>query len=167
MKLQKLNVAVIVLAATLSLQALATGGKGMTWIRKAPHYAVQGVDLVGCDTAVCNPYLGDTLCTVSLPLLCLNNAYKSQCPAPAGLVIDYYRGWSGGHIATTPPVQGTALTSQAAADAICVAYFGTGWRMAEFHDGNGGWNWYAFGSVRTDMRYWVRINDQPANCWNP
>jgi len=38
--------------------------------------------------------------------------------------------------------------------------------MAEFHDGGGGWDWYVYGKVRSDMHFWVRINDQPGNCWN-
>jgi pimeloyl-ACP methyl ester carboxylesterase len=38
--------------------------------------------------------------------------------------------------------------------------------MAEFHDGGGGWGWYAQGSVSTTGRFWVAINDQPANPWN-
>jgi hypothetical protein len=31
---------------------------------------------------------------------------------------------------------------------------------------HGGWTLWAFGNLRDDTRYWVHINDQPANCWN-
>ena len=48
---------------------------------------------------------------------------------------------------------------------FCVAFFGTGWRAAEFHDG-WGWKFGAYGHVRSDIRFWVYINDQNANCWN-
>ena len=58
------------------------------------------------------------------------------------------------------------LTSLAAANQMCTTFFGAGWRMAEFHDG-WGWGMSAFGNVRSDTRFWVHINDQPANCWNP
>jgi hypothetical protein len=38
--------------------------------------------------------------------------------------------------------------------------------MAEFHHPQGGWNWWARGNVRTDRRFWIAIDDQPANCWD-
>jgi hypothetical protein len=39
--------------------------------------------------------------------------------------------------------------------------------MAEFHDNRiGGWGFRAYGNVRNDLHFWVKINDQPANCWN-
>jgi hypothetical protein len=94
---------------------------------------------------------------------------------------------------STAPVVGTTLASKAVANGVCAISFGPGWRMAEFHDGryvigmdtshfygnatnsrspwptntySGGFDFFAFGNVRDDTRYWVRINDQPANCWN-
>lgn len=109
---------------------------------------------------------------------------------------EFYRGWASGHLATTLPIVGTTLTSAAGADAVCAEAFGAGWRMAEFHDGRympgmkhdqhygsarywgsespwsigdslaGGWAFWAYGNVRDDTRFWVRIDDQPANCWN-
>ncbi len=163
---KSLRVFAIVLA-TLSAPtaALAGGGKGMTWTKNTGHYDTVGVDIVGCD-GLCNAYNGDTVCTAALPVLCLNNTRKAQTPAPAGIPIDVNRGWSGGHIASTPPIPGTMLTSATAGDAICVAFFGPGWKMGEFHDGNGGWNWYAYGNLRTDLRYWTRISDTSGNCWN-
>jgi hypothetical protein len=109
---------------------------------------------------------------------------------------EFYEGWLGGQVAATVPVLGSQLTSAAAGDALCAAKFGDGWRMAEFHDGrymngmdrnkhygddanwgsaspwidasafHGGWSLWAFGNLRDDTRFWVHINDQPANCWN-
>jgi hypothetical protein len=38
--------------------------------------------------------------------------------------------------------------------------------MGEFHDGNGGWTWWGRGSINSTTRFWVAINDQPANPWN-
>ncbi len=109
---------------------------------------------------------------------------------------EFYEGWLGGQVAATVPVLGSKLTSAAAGDALCATKFGEGWRMAEFHDGryvrrmdrnkhygdelnwqsaspwsdasafHGGWNFWASGNLRDDTRFWVRINDQRANCWN-
>jgi hypothetical protein len=101
---------------------------------------------------------------------------------------EYYQGWAGGRIALTPPTMGTELRSLAAADALCEAALGDGYRMAEFHDGkyvegmgadsfhdedwpragelsSGGWAFHAYGNIPEGTRFWVRINDQPANCW--
>jgi hypothetical protein len=63
-------------------------------------------------------------------------------------------------------IPGAILTSQEQGDAICADTFGDGWRLAEFHDGGGGWTFWAAGSIPTGTRFWVAINDQPANPWN-
>ncbi|WP_253910608.1 flagellar hook-length control protein [Pyxidicoccus fallax] len=131
----------------------------MTW-GKWSHSA--GVDRVGCLN--CDPYRGETSCSNVLPVLCIN---QDGSPVPPGITPDFYNGWARGNIATTLPVSGTSLTSLAVANQLCASAFGAGWRMAEFHDGNGGWNWYAYGNVRSDMRFWVHINDNAGNCWNP
>lgn len=133
--------------------------QGMTWA-KLGHDAQSGIDHVGCSD--CDPYSGDTSCATAIPVLCIE---PSGAAKPDGLETDFYNGWTGGTIATTAAVPGTALTSLQAADLLCVESFGPGWRMAEFHDGGGGWTWYAFGEVE-DTRFWVYINDQPSNCWN-
>jgi hypothetical protein len=94
----------------------------------------------------CNPYQGDTSCRATLPVLCFK---------------------AGGMLAATSPAIGYLLDSENDGTARCVKEFGTGWRMAEFHDGGG---WAIAGQkgpgLITDARYWVHINNQPANCWN-
>jgi len=155
--------AAITLLAAQAMPALAAGGMGMTW-QKFSHDVFTGTDLVGCG-GTCNPYVGDTSCRVLLPVLCVR---IDGSPNP-GVAADFYHGWREGHITTTMPVSGTSLTSQVVADQICAATFGNGWIMAEHHHptGGGGWNWHAFGNVRTDTRFWTRINNQPGNCWDP
>lgn len=39
------------------------------------------------------------------------------------------------------------------------------WPANSQRTSRGGWSFLAFGDVRSDTRYWVRIEDQPANCW--
>ncbi|PTL85909.1 hypothetical protein [Vitiosangium sp. GDMCC 1.1324] len=117
---------------------------------------------VGNDS-LSNVYSGDTSPSVSLPILCLK---KDNRTAPSYITFDFYNGWAGGEVRLTGPVAGTSLTSRSAADAICAGTFGTGFRMAEFHDGNGGWTWWAQGVISSASRFWVAINDQPANPWN-
>jgi hypothetical protein len=153
--------------------------KGMTWIHTASN-AQTGTITVGCNSAgpnPCDPVHGDTLCTQSLPLLCI---YKPAPPAspfqvPTGLNnSDQNNLWSGGVVATTQPHAGTfghiSATPGTDANSYCVAQFGPGWRVAEFHDG-WGWNFQAYGGTVSapavpSTRFWVHINDQPAaNCW--
>ncbi|MCP3143252.1 flagellar hook-length control protein [Pyxidicoccus xibeiensis] len=151
---------VVVALSVLALApaAVASGGFGMTWA-KVSHSA--GVDHVGCSN--CNAYSGETSCSNALPVLCIN---QDNAPVPPGIFPDFYNGWARGNVATTLPVVGSSLTSVAVANQLCASAFGAGWRMAEFHDGSGGWSWYAYGNVRSDMRFWVYINDTGANCWN-
>ena len=153
-----LGIAVLLVAT--SSTAHGRGGNGMTWA-ELTHGPIGGVDSVGCSG--CNGYIGETACVTSLPILCIKQDGSST---PAGLATDFYHGWAKGNIATTYPVPGTSLTSIETANGICSSLFGSGWRMAEHHDGSGGWNWFAYGNIRSDMRMWVYINDQPGNCWN-
>ncbi|QSQ14115.1 flagellar hook-length control protein [Myxococcus landrumensis] len=139
--------------------AEAKDGYAMTW-QKRDH--AQGVDLIGC--VDCNPYTGDMPCSTALPILCIR---QDGSAVPPGVSPDFYNGWAEGNVATTLPVLGGTLTSLAIANKLCTSALGDGWRMAQFHHPQGGWNWYAYGNVRTDKRFWVYIRDQPANCWNP
>jgi hypothetical protein len=132
---------------------------GMTW---TVLQQIPGVVHVGTD-AQTNPYNGDTPAAATLPVLCLN---VDNSPVPAGITPDFYNGWARGSLALTPPVPGSQLTSPGAADALCAANFGPAWRMAEFHDGGGGWSYWGFGNLPVGTRFWTAINDQPANPWN-
>lgn len=109
------------------------------------------------------------MCTQAQPLLCI---YKPLVPFQVPIDVnngDQYYQWSGGIVATTQPVAGNTFSNNSAADAYCVAKFGASWRFAEFHDG-WGWNFQAYGGTVNapavpSSRFWVYINDQPANCW--
>lgn len=113
----------------------------------------------------CNPYQGDTSCRTVLPVLCIKT---TGAPKPVGVQNSFYQGWVGGTLAATQAVMGAVLGSPAVATARCVAELGDGWRMAEFHDGQGGWGLegHKGSGFETRTRYWVHINDQPGNCWN-
>jgi hypothetical protein len=133
----------------------------MTW--RTIYYGDKYVTKVVCDIGVqCNPYLGDTSCSTSLPLLCIS---KADLPRPDYPYSPTYE-WSGGYIDITPPHSGSTWQSQDDADNICRATFGASWRLAEFHDGYQ-WGFAAYGDMPIiNERLWVGINDQPANCWN-
>jgi hypothetical protein len=151
---------------------------GLTWV-KAYHTSTTGQDSVTChDSSVtpsnsCNPYSGDTDCKLSRPILCI----RKDGSTSNGFVGSFYNGWAAGNIGLTHPVAGTSLTSLDVANQQCVKEFGAGWRMAEHHDGGGGWGWTAYGNLNDTFsaaspshtlanRFWVHVNDQPqGNCW--
>ncbi|HEX6094950.1 MAG TPA: hypothetical protein VF432_01400 [Thermoanaerobaculia bacterium] len=150
------------------MSGYSAGHAGMTW--RSIEQRAGGVVHVGSDSQT-NPYHGDTAPSASLPILCLR---VDNVPAPAGITPDFYNGWAKGSVALSSPVTGSALTSRTAADSRCSSQFGPTWRMAEFHDGyygpnlaySGGWSYWAYGNIPVGTRFWVAINDQPANPWN-
>jgi len=184
-------VALVAFGVTMP-SADASGGLGFTY-GVYSHDSILGVDHVGID-GTGNPYTGDTQCKRKRPILCVN---VDGSPRPNYDVADgqeFYQGWAQGHYTTTLPISGSLITSAANGDARCATSFGVGWRMAEFHDGvwvqgmnalnygntlgslsawpagpynGGGHTAWGYGHVRQDMRLWVNVNDQTANCWNP
>jgi hypothetical protein len=130
-----------------------TTGKAMTWVRlqtlsgnvvkvgsdQACNLA--GGSVPGGEGTACpgtNPYSGDASTNKALPIACLKFTGQAK---PANVP----NSWYAGDIKLTPAVVGSTMTSQAVADGICAQNFGSGWRMAEFHDA-GGWNFYASGT---------------------
>ncbi|MCP4901281.1 MAG: hypothetical protein GY906_30290 [bacterium] len=177
--------------------------KGLTWV-KVSHNDQLGIDRVHCwgKPAIpeseggpgCNPYQGDTSCSEALPILCVleegsaRPPYLMVCSSHA-MPGEYYCGWTGGRLGLTRPIRGLEMTSAAAADDICSQNLGSGWRMAEHHDGryvagmsenaffgdswlgrdrlsSGGWGFHGYGNIDESSRFWVRINDQTGNCWD-
>lgn len=150
-------------AHALSDVQLRDGGvrSGMTW-QQNNFDAELGIIRVGCTG--CDAYDGDTPCDEALPVLCLDDT--DNLPNP-GIETDFYDGWSDGTLLATEPIVGLELTSLEAANELCQSEFGEGYRMAEHHDGGGGWNVWSYGTVPQDVRMWTYINDQDANCWDP
>lgn len=133
--------------------------RGMTWVVRQQ---VGGLVLVGSDERT-DAYRGDTDAEVKLPILAIR---REKRPKPPQLEItSRYQAWSGGTVALTEPVKGVAMASREGADALVAELLGPGWAMAEFHDG-WGWNFWAYGEIPAGQRFWVYINDQPANPWN-
>ncbi|MEO6191808.1 MAG: S8 family peptidase [Thermoanaerobaculia bacterium] len=140
---------------------------GMTWTVLGQQ---NGYVQVGAD-AQTNAYAGDTTIDQFLPILCV---LVDGREAPGGISFDSYSGWVRGAVQATPAIAGTVLTSQQQGDEICADTFGDGWRLAEFHDGrygsdfsaSSGWSYWAAGALTPGTRFWVAINDQPANPWN-
>jgi hypothetical protein len=145
----------------------------VTW-KKYTHLNHLGVDLVGCSGGgggipdplgmKCNAYSGDTSCDTLLPVLCVRDIALARPALPPAS--EFYFGWSGGLIKLTEPVRGSSFRHKSAVDRFCENRVGYGWSVASFHEGNGGWNYYSYGEIASDKRFWVDIRDQNATCWN-
>ncbi len=135
---------------------------GMTWALRNTH--ASGAIRVGGDNRS-NPSVGDTQCSTELPLLCIK---MEALPKPNALTTpSRYHQWTGGTVQASTPVAACQLPKVQDASDYCAAEFGTGWRIAEFHDGQGHSLW-AYGNLNpVPARYWTDINDKTrANCWD-
>lgn len=113
----------------------------------------------------CDPYVGDTVCSVQRPVACLRPGNLPAPLYPSGRVVT--NAWSGGDLAVTEPVAGDQFRTVKDVDAFCARRFGDGWRVASSHDGGR----YLQVGGRGDAdsvtgRVWVDIADQPhGTCW--
>ncbi|RUT03987.1 hypothetical protein DSM106972_049010 [Dulcicalothrix desertica PCC 7102] len=126
-----------------------------------------------------NPYSGDTSVDQTLSLLCIRKSPElTSNPIPEiAKGTTYTNSWSGGEVFAIPEVVGNSLLSEQNADNKCQEegqkrYSLSGFRMAEFHDGiqPSGFGFYAKSTDPnlsiSNVRYWVKINDQNANPWS-
>ncbi|MGA0571943.1 hypothetical protein ACO2Q9_14595 [Variovorax sp. VNK109] len=112
----------------------------------------------------CNPVEGDTACRASRPLLCVLPATQADPLIKEGPL----KNWANTKWAATPAVRGSDLTSQEAADKLCVAEFGEQWRAATWAPAQVN----LLRGVRGDgfsepgaTRYWIQAPATAANCW--
>jgi hypothetical protein len=144
--------------------------KGLTWDRAAVNTPT-GTVSVSCHGNVggydCGAYHGDTLCGKPLAILCIKKD-AAYFPKPASVNnSNRYNMWASGVVGTTKEVvpcrQARTLKE---ANSICQAEFGSGWGVAEHHNG-WGWGFQAYGNVGDpSKRFWMDITDQPdATCW--
>ena len=180
----------------LSQPSLAQGETGIEPrdISRVSCYGRPEVNALVAGGPGCNPYVGDTSCALSMPILCLR---PEGVPRPNYAVVEsngqfpdpFYDGWTGGELQLTEPVLGLDLVDLETADNICAEQLGAEFRMAEFHDGRyfpsmdrdlfygetwppedelqrGGWAFNGYGTLPDESRFWVYIDDQPGNCWD-
>ncbi len=165
--------------ATRATQPVPSVKKGLTWgvypadpVTGTFTVSCQGQPLTQVNQGACDPYNGDTLSTVKLPVLCFNKL-GFPFPVPNSMPNSDPGYWSGGVVATTPLVSpfsmGWTGVPRSQIDAYCTSQFGPGWVVAEHHMGqNKGWKFGTFGHVGQPgkQRFWVHINNQPnGNIW--
>lgn len=183
----------IILISLLSLvgRIIAANNKGLTWGLYGHNFPLN-IDRVGCG-GVCNAYLGDTSCNIKLPILCVSQSSFKRPPydvlpcSGCAMTKEFYDGWTEGYFVLSPPVLGTSLLSFNNMRNICSSRFGPTFTVASHTMGkyiigmnnstffyntwpltslSGGWSARGYGNLNTTSRFWVFINNQPANCWN-
>lgn len=184
-------------STTSSVSSPTSNRNGLTWGVFSNGAAGEGIVMVGCAAGdeTCNSVVGDTSCNIELPVLCYKPAVLPRPnyalrPFGGAQGDEFYNGWAAGYVGLTAPVSGASLGSLNAANNLCEAELGAGYRMAESHDGkyiagmglnsfyggtwppderltSGGEAFYSYGSLSTKARFWVYTNDQAANCWDP
>lgn len=165
--------------ATTPVSIPQSSKKAMTWIINTT-VDVNGKTYVQARyDSQTNPYSGDTFVNQALSLLCIRKSQElASNPIPdIAKGTAYTNAWSGGEVFAIPEVVGSSLLSPADADAKCQTagqnrYGLSGFRMAEFHDGNQPYSGFGFYAQSDDpnlsnsgTRFWVWINDQNANPW--
>lgn len=175
--------AAAIAAASLATTAFADGNKAYTWVVKNQGGSGAGTwAVVGADSAS-EAYVGDTLPTETLPILCIIDRNQLLVEPPTyqasfGTYDPFYHAWSGKHIGLSQPVLISSISGQAQGDNKCKQDLGhVKARMATHHD-NGVGGWHLGGRVFTQgtgpsllqnagqQRFIVRIGDQTANPWN-
>lgn len=177
-----IKIAAFTLLGLGSTPAFADNGMAMTWkaYSGVPSPAVR----VGCFN-ICDAYHGDTSIKEKHQILCIvpGNSAMPTAYGPYATALrpnnwQFYMGWSGGEVGVTAPIRGSDITSRAVGDGFCKEALHDGnARMAEHHDNKaGGWSLGARihansptkGIFKKESRqkFWVAINDQPANPWN-
>ncbi|MGO4700593.1 hypothetical protein [Dyella sp. 2RAB6] len=106
---------------------------------------------------------GDASIDQVWPILCL---LKDDRAMPGSIKLAPGTGWVQGALQLTRPIAGHALLGREQADGICARAFGRGWRMARFGDGAGAGAYWGEGELPAGTRFWVAIDDQPANPWD-
>lgn len=117
--------------------------KGLTFQATVwPSYSNNWAGRFSCNN--CNPFEGDQLCNISLPLVCITSAksldrpyYRVAVEFTPFAVVDggYYDGWTGGVIQVTVPVKGYDLKDYSTGNNLCQGYFGANAQWAKFNDG--------------------------------
>lgn len=114
---------------------------------------------------ICDPYVGDTLCSARLPVACFHPLGK---PVPISIAKHVARAmWSGGRLAFTEPIAGSSFASAKEVDALCVARFGSDWRAAKWHDGPNNYGIAGLSDqAAPQSRVWIDVVGSPyATCW--
>ena len=175
----------------------STDNRGMTWAVNSGRYdPILNLDAVSCsncnaydgDTYCKNklPILCVSSCNFKRPPY--NPIGCTTCAIRPPDAPSFYDGWSGGMFKLSSPVLGLSLLSSGNMNKICQQQFGSSFIAAEHHIGkyvpgmssttffyntwptttrSGGWGARGYGNLNTTSRFWVYIDGQPANCWNP
>ncbi len=134
-----------------------------------PFPGTQDITKLSCMTETleshCDPYKGDTLCSVSLPLACFN--YTGDAPPHQILKTNRENLWSKGDVKFTPAIRGDSFGNQDEAHTYCATIFGKNYRAATHQENlSGQLSFLATGKTEVTQA-WVHAKTEPyGNCWD-
>ena len=123
------------------------------------------VSHLGCNSnktqPMCDPIIGDQLCSVPTPLACYKDG-DASLPVSENIPI---WGVVGGEVRMTNPVRGDQFKTYTDALRFCRNQFGDEWRVLSFHEAGGG-TVTSLSDIPVNSRMLIDVTDQPhATCW--
>jgi len=140
--------------------------KGATFIEIASKWYGPGVSYMGCNVnktqPMCDPIIGDQLCSVPTPLACYRDG-EGRPPDIKGFPKGTFLG---GEIRQTKPVRGDQFQTYTETVKFCQSEFGEDWRVLSYHEAGGG-AVASLSDIQINTRMWIDVIDQPyATCWS-
>jgi len=140
--------------------------KGATFIEVASKWYGPDVSYMGCNInktqPMCDPIIGDQLCSVPMPLAC----YRDGEDRPPDIEAFPKGAFVGGEVRQTKPVRGDQFQSYTEALKLCQSEFGEDWRVLSYHESGGG-TVSSISDIPINSRMWIDVTDQPhATCWS-
>lgn len=115
--------------------------------------------------ASCNPFSGDHICRVAIPIACYKEGNRAK---PANL--DRLRipedAFVGGEVRMSRSVRPDSFNTQADANGFCAGEFGQGWRVLTYHEASGS-RVVSFSDIAPRTRALIHVGDREyGNCWD-
>ncbi|MEL6686374.1 MAG: hypothetical protein AAFP97_01990 [Pseudomonadota bacterium] len=133
-----------------------------------------GFSLLSCAMDInrrpCDPFRGDTVCDMALPVACYSSASvdveSSNEQLSEAIAARLARFRVDGQIRVTQAVKGNRFETRQDVNNFCRVTFGEGFRVLSFHE-SGAPGILSRNKIEPGQRLWVDVRDQPkGNCWD-
>ncbi len=115
----------------------------------------------------CDPFSGDTLCRMELPVACYSSSVRTDVATPVPNGIDRFARFRvEGRVRLSPEVRGDRFATREDVNEFCRNEFGDDHRILSFHE-SGAPGILSNSDIPPGQRAWIDVRDQPnGNCWN-
>ena len=143
---------------------------GTTFTETTLDLEEDGLSLLSCGMDAsqrpCDPFSGDTQCSVELPVACYTSSVSPPDPQPIPQGVDRFARFRvQGRITPSAPVRGDRFETREDVNDFCRKAFGNNHRILSFHE-SGAQGILSRSDIAPGQRVWVDVRDQPnGNCW--